>query len=279
MALQWDDAGARLRENIRIVQANGRRANVPSLACTAALFFYASAAADHPPTHGGGEEAAGSERRGRALSAAEEMVALLEAHGRAHPGKKWNPGDKAAFKECEALRASAHPDAHAVVTLLADYLGTVPGSQFREAQMETLQGIISWYLEAGSPCAHDDEWRLLALVCTADLTMQRALAPTCSAQRREQLLAEALRQCEVCAQAAPNHVGARRGLFAQTAFVRAKVLLMQGALPEALEATQRATRLYKREKPRLGPFVALKLQLPLLKAKIQMEQEHEEGVA
>ena len=56
------------------------------------------------------------------------------------------------------------------------------------------------------------------------------------------------------------------------------MLLMQGALPEALEATQRATRLYKREKPRLGPFVALKLQLPLLKAKIQMEQE-QEGVA
>ena len=64
------------------------------------------------------------------------------------------------------------------------------------------------------------------------------------------------------------------GLLAQTVFVRAKTLLMQGALPEALDATQRAIRLHKREKPRLvGPFVALKLQLPLLKAKIQKEEE------
>jgi hypothetical protein len=31
-------------------------------------------------------------------------------------------------------------------------------------------------------------------------------------------------------------------------------------------------RLIKRQKPRLGAFVALRLQLPLLKAKIQKEQ-------
>ena len=73
---------------------------------------------------------------------------------------------------------------------------------------------------------------------------------------------------------APSVGGSRRGLLAQAVFVRAKTLLTQGALTEALEVTQRAIRLHRKEKPRLvGPFVALKLQLPLLKARIQKEQE------
>lgn len=288
LALEWHDAGARLRENVDVIRATGRRAVIPTLAYSAALFFYASAAASHPTTRGGGahggeasSEEAPSEasvRRQRDLAAAEEMMALLEAHQQAHPGKKWNAGDKAAFKVGAILRESPHPDADAVVELVADYLGTVAGSVFRDDNADALLRIVSWHLEDGSPCARNDEWRLFALVCTADLTMQRSLAPTCTAQRREELLAEALRQCDACELMVPN-VGGHRGLHAQTVFVRAKTLMMQGALPEALEATLRAIRLHKKEKPRLvGPFVALKLQLPLLKAKIQKEQESR-GVA
>ena len=269
LALEWHDAGARLKENIGVIQANGRRAVIPTLAYSAALFFYASAAAAHPLTHGGKP----SEQRLRDLRAAEEMMQLLEAHQKVHPGKKWNASDKAAFKVGEILRASPHPDADAVVELMADYLGTVVGSNFRDENADALQRLVAWHLEEGSPCAQDSEWRMFALVCTADLTMQRSLAPNCSAARREQLLADTLRQCDACELLAPS-VGGRRGLLAQTVFVRAKTLMMMGSFSEALEATQRATRLHKKEKPRLvGPFVALKLQLPLLKAKIQKEQE------
>ena len=207
---------------------------------------------------------------------------LLTAHGQAHPGKKWNPGDKAAFKEGEMLRTcGGFPDAYAVVELLAGYLGSVVGNQLRDEDAETLQGVLSWHMEEGSPCARDDEWRIFALVCSADLTFQRALVPACSSERKAQFLSDAIRQCDECERqlSASPDAGRQRGLLAQSVFVRAKALLMQGDLAEALEATQRASRLHKREKPRLGPFVALKLQLPLLKAKIQKEQDQAAAVS
>ena len=104
-----------MRESIGIIQANGRRAVIPTLAYSATLFFYAAAAADHPPTHGGDAADLSAEPRRRDLASAEGMVRLLDEHQRAHPGKKWNASDKAAFKMVELLRASSHPEADAVV--------------------------------------------------------------------------------------------------------------------------------------------------------------------
>ena len=268
IAMEWHDAGARMRECIELFTTNGRRAVIPTLAAFAALNFYASAAAAHPASYGG--EASG--HRGSALDAAEEMMRLLETHQKANPGKNWNPGDNAAFTRGEMLRASSHPDADALLELISANLGAVSGSQFRDNDADELQQILAWHLEANSPCAQDAEWRLFAMICAADLTMQRAITGSYSAQRRDTLLADALRQCEACQRLAPTAGGGGRGLPAQIEFISAKVLLMQGALPEALEATQRAMRLIKRQKPRLGAFVALRLQLPLLKAKIQKEQ-------